>query len=156
MSRQLIVVPNKILRQKCEPIKEITSFVRGLAEDLVAFLDVEHDDEIAVSISAPQLGELVCMFAFRLNPYSTIPSAQVIINPELVYGRKSRTVLETCFSMPDEEFTLQRYQTVKVHGIMLDGSERNFKVHGVVAQAVQHDLNHLDGVLMDELGAKVE
>ena len=155
MNRQLIIVPNEILRQRCGPIEEITPFVRGLAGDLDDFLNAEYDDVVAVSISAPQLGESIRMFAFRFNPYSTMPSTQVIINPELIYGRKLRTMFETCFSIPDKKFTLQRYLVVKVRGMMLDGNERSFKVHDIVAQAVQHELNHLDGVLIDELGEEV-
>ena len=155
VNRQLLAIPNEILRQKCKPIKEITPSIRRLAEDMLEFLSVEHNDLIAVGVSAPQLGESVRMFAFRLNPYSSVPSTQVLINPELVYGKKLRSMFEMCFSIPSKEFTLQRYEVVKVCGTTLEGVEVRVKVHGVVAQSIQHELNHLDGVLIDELGERV-
>ncbi len=156
MSRQLLVVPNEILRRKCMAVGRITLSVRLLARSLYDFLGVEHDGVVAVSVSASQLGKSVRMFAFRSNPYSTIPSTQVLINPKLVYGKKLHTVNEMCLSIPGKEFVLQRYELVKVRGMMLDGSERSFRERGIVAQAFQHELNHLDGILIDTLGEEIK
>lgn len=155
MSRQLLTVPNEILRQKCKPVKQITIDILSLARDLQEFLMVEHNDVLAAGVSAPQLGELVRMFAFRLNPYSTVPSTQVLINPVLVYGKKSHVVYETCFSVPGREFEVQRYEIVKIRGMTLDGDKKSIRVHGLVAQVIQHELNHLDGILIDGLGTKL-
>lgn len=152
MSRQFVTVPNEILHQKCESIEDITPSVERLVGDMLDFLSVEHDGLVAIGVSAPQFGESIRMFIFRLNPYSEVPSARVLINPELVYGKKLRTMSEMCFSIPDKEFMLRRYEVVKVRGTTLEGNEVSFKVHGIVAQSVQHELNHLDGVLIDELG----
>ena len=153
--RVLVIEPNRILHQKCEVIEEITPFIRKLAGDLMEFLDHTHGGVVSVGVSAPQLGESVRMFAFRLNPYSILPSTRVLINPILVYGKKLRTVSEMCISIPGREFALQRYALVKVRGVTLEGGEVSFKVHGIVAQAIQHELSHLDGVLIGELGKEV-
>lgn len=155
MNRQLIIVPNEILRQKCKPIEEITHYVKELAGDMLEFLSVEHNGLVATGIAAPQLGESVRMFAFRLSPYSEDSSVQVLVNPVLVYGRKSRSMFEMCFSIPGKGFTLQRYEVIKVCGTKLEGNEVSFKVRGIAAQSIQHELNHLDGVLIDELGKEV-
>lgn len=152
MSRRLLVVPNEKLRRKCESIERVTPFIRELAGELLEFLRVEYQDLVAVGVSAPQLGESVRMFAFRPNPYSSVPDTQVLLNPVLVYGKKLVTLPEMCFSIPGAEFVLRRYEIVKVRGVTLDGNERSFRVRGVVAQALQHELNHLDGVLIDTLG----
>lgn len=152
VSRRFLVVPNERLRCKCEPIGTITPFVRELAGELVAFLGVEHQGLVSVGVSAPQFGESVRMFALRVNPYSRVPDSLVLINPVLVYGKGSCTLSEQCFSIPDTEFMLRRYKIVKVRGMTLAGCERSLHARGVVAQAIQHELNHLDGVLIDTLG----
>jgi len=152
--RELITVPNEVLRRECMPVEDITDDIKELAKDLKKFLGFWHSGLVAVGVSAPQLGVSVRMFAFRLSPYSPIPSTQVLVNPTLVYGKKLRSVNEMCFSIPGKEFTLQRYGIVKVRGTTLEGNERSFRVHGVAAQAIQHELNHLDGVLVDELGVE--
>ncbi len=154
--KELIVVPNEILHQKCKAIEEITSSIRELAGELGEYLAYKHDDLIATGVSAPQFGESVRMLAFRLNPFSEVPSTQVLINPVLIYGKKERSMFESCFSIPDKKFVLRRYKTVRVRGITLESSEVSFKVHDIVAQTIQHELNHLDGVLIDKLGKEVD
>ncbi len=73
-----------------------------------------------------------------------------IVNPQAVYIKKMHVVTETCLSLPEEVFRLRRGKIVKIRGMLLDGTPRTFKGHDIVAQMFQHELDHLDGILLDE------
>lgn len=152
--RELVKLPNSLLRQRSEPVESIDSEVRSLAKEMVEFMQTRRDQLIPVGLAAPQLGELVRVIAFRLNPYSTEPSTQVLINPELVYQKGNHVVYESCLSIPGKQFALKRAKLVKIRGLTLDGVMRSFRGSDLLAQVFQHELNHLDGMLIDTLGRK--
>jgi len=151
--RKLVKVPNKLLRQKSEPVKKIDSEIKALASDMVEFMHLRQDDKLhPIGLSAPQLGELLRVIAFSRNPmFIEGDEIQVLINPELVYQKGSQLVSESCLSLPGKEFTLQRAKLVKIRGLTLDGVQRSFRGRGLLAQVFQHELNHLDGILIDRL-----
>ncbi len=152
--RTILTVPNAVLRQRCEPIGEIDAKVEALAKELCGLLSVEHGGLIYVSVSASQVGELLRMFAYRTNPYSREDSVQVVINPELVYSKGTATGSETCLSLPEKEYIVTRHKLVKIRGLTLDGTYRSFKGRGRIAQVFEHELNHLDGILIDRVGSE--
>lgn len=151
--RELIVVPNRILRQKCKPVEEVTSEVRDLAQDMVAFLLAHQTDKLsAISLAAPQLGEHIRLIAFRINPLSLNSEIQVLVNPEITRAKGKRVVTERCLSIPGKVFTLQRAKVVKIRGHTLDGKQKTFRAHNLLAQAFEHEIDHLNGILIDKAG----
>lgn len=153
--REVLKVPHPALRKKSRPVAEITPGVLKLAEDLREVLSVEHEGIIYVSVSAPQLGKHVRLFVYRDNPYSGVPSTVTVINPEFVYRKNEITVKEQCVSIPGKQFYVRRHSRVKVRGMGLDGNTHTYKGTGVVAQVLQHETDHLDGVLIDEIGSEI-
>jgi len=151
--RELVKVPNELLRQQSQPVKTIDSEIKVLASDMVEFMHLHQVDKFQpIGLSAPQLGELLRVIAFSRNPmFIEGEDIQVLINPELVYQKGSQLVKESCSSIPDKEFTLQRAKLVKIRGLTLDGVQRSFRGRGLLAQVFQHEINHLDGLLIDEL-----
>lgn len=150
--RELVKLPDQVLRQKSAPIKNIDSKIKALAEELIELMSVNHHGQIAVGIAAPQMGELVRMFAYRANPYSEVPATIVVVNPELIYAKGFHLVTESCLSIPGKSFTLRRAKIAKIRGLTLDGVERSFRGRDLVAQIFQHEIDHLNGVLIDEIG----
>jgi len=149
--RELIKLPNPLLRQKSEPVETISS-VRALAAEMVDFLRLHRGDEDRpVGLSAVQLGELVRVIAFSRNPASLEDDIQVVINPELVYQKGHQIVKESCLSIPGKQLPLKRAKIVKIRGITLDSVVRSFRGRDILAQVFQHELNHLDGILIDKL-----
>lgn len=153
--KELITLPNPILRRQSRPV-DIDGKVKALAGELVEFMLQRQDIAFRpVGLSAIQLGRLVRMFAFVANPRSgeeVSPDIQVIINPQLVYAKGSHLVEEGCLSVPGKTFVLQRAKIVKIKGLTLDGAERSFRGHDTLAQVFQHELDHLDGILIDQVG----
>lgn len=153
VKRQVITIPNELLNNKCRTITKITPKVKAFAEELSEFLEEHKDDSLTpIGLSANQLGESIRMFAFRSNPSFVADDIQVIINPILVYAKGQHLVNENCLSIPNKTFTLQRHKLVKIRGLTLDGKERSFRGSGLLAQTFEHELNHLDGILIDKIG----
>lgn len=150
---ELITLPNPLLRQKSKPVKTVDSEVKALARELVQFIQLHRADNIRpISLSACQLGELVRLIAFKRNPISLDEDdTQVLINPILVYAKGSHLVPESCLSIPGKAFTLRRARIVKIRGLTLDNVQKSFRAHDLLAQVFQHELNHLDGILIDQI-----
>ncbi len=154
--RQVLIAPNKKLTTKCKPVKEIDDNIRRLAQEMEDFLRYPPKLSLRIiGITAPQLGECVRMLTIMLNPQVVeIEDAQIttIIDPVLVYAKKLHLVDESCLSLPGPTFQLKRPKIVKVRGMILTGESRSFKGHGLTAQMLMHELDHLDGLLLDVTG----
>jgi len=157
MTRELRVVPDKVLRIPCKPLKSITARIESVAEDLVNYMYDHREDEVApVSMAGPQLGESVRVIAFFPNPsYREKEGIDVLINPELTKSSKFALLRETCLSLPGKAFFVKRAKRVKVRGLNIYGKYKSYKAAGLLAQIFQHEINHLDGVLIDKIGSKI-
>ena len=151
--RELVKLPNPLLRQRSKPVKRIDSKIKALASEMVQFIRLRQGDDLRpIGLSACQMGELVRVIVFSRNPMSTVEDIQVLINPELVYAKSFRLVTESCLCIPGKVFTLRRHKLVKIRGLTLDNVVRNFRGRDLLAQVFQHELNHLDGILIDQIG----
>ncbi len=151
--RELIKLPNPLLRQKSQPVETIDRRVKELALEMVDFMRLRRGDAARpVGLSAVQLGELIRVVAFRGNPQSQEElQVQVLINPEAVYLKGHQVVRESCLSIPGRTFTLRRAKLVKIRGLTLAGEMRSFRGRDLLAQVFQHGIGHLDGILIDKL-----
>lgn len=154
--RELVKLPNQVLRRKSKPVKRIDSEIRALANEMIQFMQLHRADRLKpIGLSAPQLGELVRVIAFRRNTISIDEDdIQVLINPELVYIKGFYLVGESCLSIPGKEFTVRRAKIVKIRGLTLDGVVKSFRGRDLLAQIFEHELNHLAGLLIDQIGKK--
>lgn len=156
-SSGLITVPNPILRKKSKLITDVTPAVRALAEKLTDYmLDHKHDNVSPVSISAPQFSKNIQLVLFYRNPlYRERTGVEVIINPTLSKHRKYTILRETCLSLPGRAFYVKRAAHVKMTCFNLDGNLRTYKGHDILAQVFQHEVDHLNGLLIDKTGKLV-
>ena len=158
--RELLTIkndPEGILRKHCKPTKTIGVTVKSIAQDLVDYLyDHCEDENNPVSIAAPQLGVSARVIAFYPNYlYKEKDGIEVLINPEIVKIRDFVILNETCLSIPGNTYTVRRAKSVKVRGLTTDGRPKSYKAAGLLAQVFQHEINHLDGILIDKIGEKV-
>ena len=155
--RKLVKLPSQALRQKSARVNKIDSKIKALAKEMVDFMRTRQTDTFRpIGLSAPQLGELVRVIAFNRNPMSLEEEIQVLVNPEFVYQKGKQVVRESCLSIPDKEFTLHRSKIVKIRGLTLDGVERSFRGRDLLAQVFQHEIDHLNGVLIDSIGVRIK
>jgi peptide deformylase len=137
--RQIRLFGDPVLKTVSDPIMEVDEGIRGLVEDLV-------DSVIPpgrAGVAAPQIG--VNLRAFSYNVDGEIG---YIINPVLVeVSGEPELVDEGCLSVPGLWFKTARYPFARAVGTDLDGNEIELSGTGVLAQALQHETDHLDGKL---------
>jgi len=158
MADEIVKAPNPILRQKSKVIEEITPEIREIAEEMVNFMDSHvGDDAKPLGLSACQLGHLVRMMAFRRSPSSVSrDDIQVLVNPVLVYAKGVYIVRESCSCLPGKSYRLRRSKTAKIRGLALNGTTRSYRGRDLLGQIFQHELNHLDGIMIDQIGKLVK
>lgn len=157
MSKEVVQATSTALRQKSKMVEEITPKVEKFAEEMIDFIDSHSKDKNRpIGLSACQLGHSIRMMAFRQNPeLLDREDIIILINPEIVYGKGQSVVKETCLSLPGKTYLLKRFKIIKIRGKTLDGTSRSFRARDLLGQVFQHELNHLDGVMIDKIGKLV-
>ena len=149
--RTLVTIPDPRLRQVCKPVEKIDDYVREVVQALQDWLgrpvQIGRYTSMCIGMSAPQLGELIRVYVVRLQGIDW-----VVINPEVVKSKGKQVVAESCESLPDQHFDIERAETFKVRAMDLDGNQRGYKGHGLLAAVLQHEFDHLEGIMIDKKG----
>ncbi|WP_029145145.1 peptide deformylase [Microbacterium luticocti] len=137
--RQIRLFGDPVLRSPCAPIDQIDDGVRALVRDLVETVELPG----RAGVAAPQIG--VGLRAFSYNVDGRIG---YVLNPVLVdVSGEPELIGEGCLSVPGLWHEVLRHPHATVTGIDLDGDEVTLTGDGVLAQALQHETDHLDGTL---------
>ena len=145
-----------MLREVADPISNVTPDVEALVADMFATM---HEN-LGIGLAAPQVGELVRLVVIELPPDEKDPQAgvpHVLINPELHRLGTREDLTEGCLSLPGYRAMVERARTVSVTYKGLDGRSARLDASGLLAQALQHEIDHLNGVLfIDHLDSLAE
>lgn len=137
--REIRLFGDPVLKTVSEPVGEIDDRIRGLVEDLLDSVRLPG----RAGVAASQIG--VNLRAFSYNVDGRIG---YILNPVIVeLSGEPKLVDEGCLSVPGLWFPTKRYPFARATGIDLDGNEIEVSGTGVMAQALQHETDHLDGML---------
>lgn len=137
--RNIRLFGDDILKKKAKPVKNITPRMKQLAADM---LETMYDDG-GVGLAAPQVGILRRMFVVDVDyehPY-------VFINPEILEQDGEQTADEGCLSLPGKAAEVTRPNHIKVKATGLDGKEFTLEADELLARAILHENDHLDGIL---------
>lgn len=130
---------NPVLRQKAKRISSIDGAIAQLIDDMV-----ETMREVGgVGLAAPQVGVPLRIAVIELPDEEII----VLVNPKIVKRSGERQIEEGCLSIPGYRGEIQRSEKVTVKGLDRFGREIRIKGEGLLAQALEHELDHLDGTL---------
>jgi len=148
-------LPDPVLRQKAKRVRTIDGSIKKLIADMRETL---HADPGRVGLAAPQVGVSLRVTVIGIPDEEDI----ILINPEIVRRKGTRLVSEGCLSVPGYVGQISRAESVTAKGRDLSGKEIRIKADGLLAQALEHEIDHLNGVVyvdhlesMDEL-RKVE
>ena len=133
------VLPDPVLRQKSKRVRVIDGSVRRLIGDMLETMRSAG----GVGLAAPQVGVSLRVIIIGIPGQEEI----VLINPEIVRRAGERLVEEGCLSIPGYIGEIKRAETVKVKGRDQDGEEIRIKANELLAQALEHEIDHLNGVL---------
>lgn len=139
----LRVTPDPILRQRAKRVRAIDAYIKKLAEDMVESM---HEYN-GVGIAAPQVGVSLRVIVIEVPDEPVI----TLINPEIVKKTGERDVSEGCLSIPGYRGEIKRAETVVAKGQGLDGKEVRIKATDLLAQALEHEVGHIQGSLYTDL-----
>jgi len=151
--REIRIYGDPVLREKAAPIADVDDEVREIAGDM---LDTLADAE-GVGLAGPQVG--VSRRIIVVHPPPPVPDEvreepRVLLNPEIVEkGGPVVAAEEGCLSIPEVYETVRRPDRVRVRAKDLEGREIEISVEGMASRILQHEIDHLDGVLfVDRIG----
>jgi peptide deformylase len=146
----ILYVPDPRLRAKAKPVAAGDDRIPALAEKMLATMYKAP----GIGLAAPQVGEMLRLVVIDLQK-DDVREPLVLVNPELVAASKDlATREEGCLSLPNQYGEVTRPALVKVRYTDLSGAKREVEGEGLMAACLQHELDHLDGVLfVDHLSA---
>ena len=147
--RTILQYPDPRLRQKANAVTTITRAVRQLVDDMAETMYAAP----GVGLAAPQIGESHRIFLVDVAADDEPSDLHVFINPEFAVREGKQTFKEGCLSFPKVAEEVERAARVVVHATDVEGRRFEIDAQGLLAVAIQHEYDHLDGVLMiDHLG----
>jgi peptide deformylase len=143
----IIVEGHPLLRQKALKIRAADESLRRLAADMHETMLASH----GVGLAAPQVGLARRLFVMHV-PENYLDEGQpeatlTLINPEIIKAHGRLVGVEACLSIPGWVGEVERSQFVTVRAIDLYNRPLRIKAHGIIARVIQHEVDHLDGIL---------
>jgi len=151
--REIIRLPDPRLRLVSNPIKEIDGEVRSLVADMLETMYAAP----GIGLAAIQVGIPQRVVTLDLAKKDEPKNPQVVINPEILWSSEERgSYEEGCLSIPEINEEVERPAQVKVRYTDLDGKMREVAANGLLATCLQHEIDHLNGVLFIDRLSKLK
>ena len=139
----LKIYPDSVLRHVCEPVERFDSELRDLVYEMLVLMRENN----GIGLAAPQAGIRKRLFVCELESRSLC-----IVNPKIKNGKGQSEMVEGCLSLPGVHVRVARNKKLLVRGYDLKGRRTRFKLSNLWARAAQHELDHLNGVLICDYG----
>jgi peptide deformylase len=143
--RPILIHPDPRLKKVAEPVSEITDDLRRLADDMLQTMY----DAPGIGLAAPQVGVLKRMLVMDcVKEEGAAPRPMVLLNPQVTWSSDDRSTYEEgCLSIPEQYAEVERPAEVEVAWMDLDGKAQSERFAGLWATCVQHEIDHLNGIL---------
>ena len=150
---KILEVPNPLLKKKSEPVKEITDQMRKTLDDMLETMYAAP----GVGLAAPQVGLLKRMVVIDVTRDDEPKKPYKMINPVITAHSEETTVHdEGCLSVPEQYAPVERFETVTVEYTDENGDKQTLNADGLLAICIQHELEHLEGMLFIDHLSKVK
>lgn len=140
---EILHYPNPILSKKSFPVQTIDSTIRQLVKDMAETMYAAP----GVGLAAPQIGHSLRVAVIDITPADQPKNLQVLINPEIIDAEGQCTWEEGCLSVPDCSEEVKRKKKITVRCQNLEGETLEIVGEDLMAIALQHEIDHLDGIL---------
>ena len=134
------------LRKMCSPVVEVTEEIRRLIVDM---FETMYEAE-GIGLAAPQVGVTERLLVLDVRPHDPTAEPRVFINPEILWSAGEFVGEEGCLSLPGISGDVKRPAQVHVRARDRDGHMFEILLDGIAAKALQHEVDHLDGILVLE------
>jgi peptide deformylase len=143
MRREILVYPDPFLARKALPVAVVDDRVRALIRDMFETMYAAE----GVGLAATQVGVGKRVIVVDVSPVDETIAPVAVVNPEIVEREGSVTGVEGCLSVPGVQGEVCRAETVEVRGKDEQGRPVRIRAAGILSRALQHEIDHLDGVL---------
>ena len=142
--KPIITLPDPKLRLVSRKIERVDAPLRKLIDDMI---ETMHDAP-GVELAAIQVAEPIRLLVVDTAKKEETPDPQVFINPEIVWSSEERSTYEEgCLSIPEYYAEVERPASVRARALDREGKEREILAAGLLATVLQHEIDHLDGIL---------
>ena len=142
--REILVVPHPVLKQVSKPVAKVDDALRALMDDM---LETMYDAP-GIGLAAIQIGEPVRVIVMDLAREGEPKAPQYFVNPEILWAsEETQPYEEGCLSVPEYYDEVERPAQVKLRYLNYQGEQVEEAAEGMYAVCIQHEMDHLDGVL---------
>lgn len=146
MKLPLVFYPSRSLQTPSTKIDDI-KIAQKLIPDMIETMLAER----GIGLAAPQIGQNIRLAIINKEADPSLTDHLAIINPKIFSAsRETEKSREGCLSIPGREVTIMRHKKIKVRFLDKFGKEQKLKASGLLAQVFQHEIDHLDGILILE------
>ena len=142
--RKIVIEPDPILRKESAPIEKVDNDLRKLLDDMLETMYAAP----GIGLAAVQIGVLKRIIVIDLSKDGEKKNPLFIVNPEITF--KSNELIsyeEGCLSIPNQFAEVKRPSSCKVNFLDYDGKKKEINANGLLATCIQHEVDHLDGIL---------
>ena len=151
--KKILIEPDPILRKKCEPLQSVNSDVKKLMDEM---LDTMYEAP-GIGLAAIQVGILKRIIVIDITKGEDKKNPLYLINPEIVHRSKETSVYEEgCLSLPGQFAEIERPAECHLKYIDYHGKEKTLKATGLLSTCIQHEVDHLNGVLFIDYLSKLK
>ena len=152
-ARKILIEPDPILRKKCAPLETVDNETRKLMKDMLETMYRAP----GIGLAAIQIGILKRLIVIDLSKDEEKKNPLFFVNPEIIYRSKNTSVYEEgCLSLPGQYAEIERPAECKLKYIDYDGKEKELEADGLLATCIQHEVDHLNGILFIDYLSKLK
>ena len=153
MTRTIILEPDPILRKKCEPIEKVDDQVKKLMNDMLETMYKAP----GIGLAAIQVGILKRIVVIDISKDPEKKNPLFLVNPEIIHLSKETSVYEEgCLSLPGQFAEIERPANCHLKYIDFNGKEKELKTDGLLSTCIQHEVDHLNGILFIDYLSKLK
>ena len=151
--RKIVIEPDPILREKSEILEKVDDELRNLLDDMLETMYAAP----GIGLAAVQVGVLKRLIVIDISKEKEKKNPLFLINPEIISKSKKTSIHEEgCLSLPGHFAEIERPAECQIKFIDYDGKEQELRVNGLLATCIQHEIDHLNGVLFIDYLSKLK
>ena len=151
--RQILTEPNKILRQKSAPVDKVDLDLQKLMDDMLETMYAAP----GIGLAAIQVGVPKRVIVLDISQKEGIKNPMFFVNPQIIEKSKNNSVYEEgCLSVPGQFAEIERPEKCHIKYLDYNGKEKEIKAEGMLATCIQHEMDHLEGILFIDYLSKLK
>jgi len=135
----LRIHPDSSLRQICTPVERFDAWLTDVVEEMLLLMRANN----GIGLAGPQVGITQRLFVSQIDSQTIC-----LANPVIISRTGHTSMVEGCLSLPDVQVNVERHHEIDVQGYDASGGKQAYRVQGLWAHVVQHEIDHLDGILI--------